>query len=495
VWHRASTSRSPSPSGRCAICAADAVSLSIIKYIEQRHGQKGRYTLEPRTLLPYAPRALHEGVAKRYWLTVHVPVGQAPGIYTGTVAVAVDGAAAAAIPVAVTVLPFSLVADPGIAYGMYYYTPDATVYRRHGRGPLKGAGTWAQQQAVALLAADFADQVAHGMNCSAIEPTWGLFTVKDGTVVADESKWQWHGRIMAAYGASGLSYPLPAYGLYVLGRYLPGFKDQHQWRLGDRFSDMYQDHLRTVVREYYRRVRAHAQWPEPIFYATDELSNSGAHGVDFGRHYLRLLQSIRKDVPGGFRLASSMNGAVEAALLPHLDIAIPNKAFPLDATGVEQIRAAGCEMWSYNLGYHRFTWGYYLLAIKAKGRLQWHYRTGPKGTSDPNNWLTSNSYAMVDTTADGVLPTVAWEAIREGIDDVRYVRTLEAHIARARQDARPRAHAAAVAAQQRLDWILDRINPAIGYYTAEVGFWDAAAFTVLRRRLTDAILMLREALE
>jgi len=99
----------------------------------------------------------------------------------------------------------------------------------------------------------------------------------------------------------------------------------------------------------------------------------------------------------------------------------------------------------------------------------------------------------VDTSPEGVVPTQAWENIREGVDDARYVRTLERAIARARQSGSARAAAVADRAQKTLDWILDRTHPTLSYYTAEVGFWDASVYDALRRRLARAIVQLKEA--
>ena len=56
-------------------------------------------------------------------------------------------------------------------------------------------------------------------------------------------------------------------------------------------------------------------------------------------------------------------------------------------------------------------------------------------------------YCTVYPTADGIIPTIQWEAYREGIQDMRYLATLEAAVRRC--DAQP-AHAQAVAAARRL---------------------------------------------
>ena len=54
------------------------------------------------------PFALEKGVWRQLFVTVHVPCGQAAGVYCGEIAVSVGGVRAATFPVAVRVLPFDL---------------------------------------------------------------------------------------------------------------------------------------------------------------------------------------------------------------------------------------------------------------------------------------------------------------------------------------------------------------------------------------------------
>lgn len=54
-------------------------------------------------------------------------------------------------------------------------------------------------------------------------------------------------------------------------------------------------------------------------------------------------------------------------------------------------------------------------------------------------------------TVDGVIDTIAWEGFREGVDDVRYVTTLQKHIKRATQSGTPQQRNTAKEAQEFLD--------------------------------------------
>jgi hypothetical protein len=54
---------------------------------------------------------------------------------------------------------------------------------------------------------------------------------------------------------------------------------------------------------------------------------------------------------------------------------------------------------------------------------------------DPNQRWTDHN--MTYAGLDGPFDTIQWEGFREGVDDVRYLRTLEDHIARAQAAGRP----------------------------------------------------------
>lgn len=54
-------------------------------------------------------------------------------------------------------------------------------------------------------------------------------------------------------------------------------------------------------------------------------------------------------------------------------------------------------------------------------------------------------------TTNGVIDTIAWEGFREGVDDVRYVTTLQNRIKRATQSGTPQQRAKAKDAQVFLD--------------------------------------------
>ncbi len=471
-----------------AILGGHNVQISRVKYVEVGTGG-GRYEIRPRELLPCTPISLAENVTRQFWITVHVPADAVPGVYRGQVIVKPANRPATRLPLKLTVLPVRL-ASPGMMTGMYYYMPQSTDYRPFPEARMS-------DEVSDLMRKQLVDMRDHGMTTVAADPPWFLIRPDGDKLVYNEAAWQMLDRFYRAYKQAGFTAPLPAYSLgFILMMTLPDWpalEGDNPWQKGQAFDATFCQLYSQSVKMFYERVRQHRQageWPEVIFYASDELSNYGTRGGQWGVRHLKLLQQIKKQVPEGFTICCSMNGPSEWPMVPYLDIAIVNNGFPINTRSMDHISNSSAQLWFYNIGMHRFTWGYYPLKCEAKGRLQWHYHTNPRGTCDPYNWLTSSHYG-VSMGPDGPLTNVAWEMVREGIDDARLVNTLRRLIEQARREGS--AGRACDKAQADLKWIFDSINPDLSYYAIEAGYWDSKVFDKLKSMLAyDCVAILKE---
>jgi len=100
---------------------------------------------------------------------------------------------------------------------------------------------------------------------------------------------------------------------------------------------------------------------------------------------------------------------------------------------------------------------------------------------------------------DGPIPTMTWEAIREGIDDLRYIKTLEQYIASAKKSGNPQALKTAVEAELFLkklktkvgliDW--NNCNRELKLFKSQllpgIAFYDSQ-----RRKIADFIIALHQ---
>ena len=111
--------------------------------------------------------------------------------------------------------------------------------------------------------------------------------------------------------------------------------------------------------------------------------------------------------------------------------------------------------------------------------------------SDHWNYLDGSAMDFFNRTDDDgtPIPVALWEAYREGIDDGRYITTLERWIARARKAGLAELADAAAA---DLTFVWDSIEVQEKYKYD--GLWDAEAFDVYRWILARQILRLQDAI-
>jgi len=125
--------------------------------------------------------------------------------------------------------------------------------------------------------------------------------------------------------------------------------------------------------------------------------------------------------------------------------------------------------------------------------IPWHYQA-PCGNpfNDFDSWY--GDWCVAYPGPDGPIPTQRWEAISEGIDDYRYVYTLQRYI--------EKAEAAGVAvtevkrARTCLKEIWDSIEPAKSYVEPPYGkseLWSFVRYQEHRRRIADHIAALVRA--
>jgi len=171
-----------------------------------------------------------------------------------------------------------------------------------------------------------------------------------------------------------------------------------------------------------------------------------------------------------------------------LDIAIPNGSFPVDEPTVKKIREAGCDLWFYNIGSNRFTYGYYLMKTRPRGRLQWNFGTthGFAGQTPSLPSLGSTCYASFWNSSLEIGRRADVEQMRQGILDYRYLLTLDNLLNKKRDAVNPNLRAALDKGQQLRTQILDGIHVDIKHY-AEAGFWSDTTCHRLRWRIAQSI--------
>ncbi|MCM8803414.1 MAG: hypothetical protein NC827_08965, partial [Candidatus Omnitrophica bacterium] len=98
------------------------------------------------------------------------------------------------------------------------------------------------------------------------------------------------------------------------------------------------------------------------------------------------------------------------------------------------------EIWLYNSGNFRYSWGLGTWKWNAKGRWEWEYPPAPPG--EPLYWpgMYSVTYNPIGRTSFvNPEPRPIWEIVREGIDDYRYIYLLETLIKQYENDSKKKS--------------------------------------------------------
>lgn len=363
------------------------------------------------------------GVNQPFWLTIHVPSRTEPGTYAGTVRIESADSAGAGIPLTLHVHPFTLDEPRGICFAMYTRLREDPV----------------------VIAETFADMRAHGLTSVALCGNSGLqMRVEHGRM-----KIAWTGespleRNMDEYTRAGFPEPM----VWLMGGDIPRFCEKVAPIDSEEFADAY--------RQVILQIQAHrkrAGWPEIIYQPIDEPFE---HVKKLPRA-MRLLQ-VLKSIPGVRAENDGMNGAwdnfTEACyqltdvLVLHDGPTLHRGKLDMDEWWRFHAKATtdGKRIWFYNIdltAWHpepvRFMTGFGLWKSKASGIIEWAYMW-PVNHADPGAVYQQPNvplYRFPKAPGESGGPTIAYEAVRQGADDYRYLLTLSRLVDKARESTRP----------------------------------------------------------
>lgn len=421
---------------------ADAVEVRVVRYIH-RSLDGGVFQISPFLLDRREKLPVSGGTTWSWYVLVHLPEAAVAGDYQGEVEVraAASGKVLAALPLQVTVLPFRLAELP-IAQGYYYFPSEpwyATFWGANVVGkPLRGDP--------AILEMIRKNEVRELRFMKSL----GLNSVSFGDDLRGDLKLGEDGEVsfspdnrlafwMDLYAAEKMG-PMPFYGFQSIGSGVGGtdkisWLDRNNAELQKQFSPAWNRAYQSLVRAGMR-LQQERGWPEILWYLTDERSNYREAGAKEGIELGKLLRGI----PGATSIAS-MNGPWEHVMVPHVDISMPNIAFPITTETVKLVADSGSKLWLYNCGSERLTLGLYPWRVQAGGRFQWHYRQQGGEQWDDGAGRGSSKYSISYMGPDEVVPALPAQVVREAIYDHRYVVTLEQAIQAARQRLAKTTHA------------------------------------------------------
>lgn len=362
------------------------------------------YERRPMFIFPHDPLDVPARDTQRFWLTINAPQDIPPGMYRSSVHVEADDAEAVTVPLTVQVLPLRL-PEPDVTYGMYY----------------RQAHQYPEFRTEEFFRRSMQDMRARGCNSMSVYANIER-KMPDGTLAIDfDLTGPGHGigedhpafnYQMEVLEASGLLHPQHPLLFLATGTSNGRFGNQE----------------RTVAAaDEHRRARG---WPELLWYLVDE-------PAPHQRDLIRELAEVVHRVPGQ-RTVTAIGEPGE--LGRYYDVWIVSESVRDMERVVANARAAGKEAWAYNCQWNgsqprndRYFTGYFTWTTGLRGNWQWCYaemsggRITPEGELDFGQvtyYEDPHRVSYVLPGPDGNVPTLGWEARREGTDDYRYLQAL-----------------------------------------------------------------------
>jgi len=435
--------------GGGGVIPASAVELRVVRCWGQRTDWRAiTFHVIPELLEPMQPVDLRRGVPQQYYAVVRVPEDAASGRYRGAVRVETDRLSCDVVRIELEVLPFKLRTPPGIVWGLY---PDS-------RRWLKFPDEQIEREMI--------DYREHGINALMMYPlAFVKFAYDGGKVSADFS---FNRKVMRLYREVGLGGTMVV-SVQSSESFVKNLLGMDKLERTPEFLDAYRQVMLLLKQESIDDT-----WPDYCIHSVDEPSG-GARGEEAIRT-LKLLKEV------GFRTFNTCYGRfVREKLDPCLDFRCYNNigfSSMRTAEGTQALRdetlSAGDVFWWYGTGCYtnggliqdgnvvvnRFMGGIHFWRTKATGCWAWTFLR-PKGSAYDDfdgSWMREHKDACIAyPTRDGrgLVSTLQWEGIREGVTDYKYLYTLQCLIEEARKSDRTETRAAAQQAERDLSALLD----------------------------------------
>lgn len=434
---------------------------------------KDTYRKMPELLEKVTVNNIPEKESQRYWLKITVPENTAPGLYTGTVTVSSDEAdEALSIPVFFRVLSFKLLKDPNKHFTAYYY--DMNREFDDSRNVLrKYAKEYGREWVEKTAKNEYKAMVDYGFDTY---PTIYInYDVKQKTFYICGGE-----RSMRDIPAAGMKGPVPA----VWADSNTFYRAFTNKEMGKHHiipelpsEDFYKAITDAVIR--FETERKAKGWPEFIYVPLDEVDVSAK---EFGvKVYKAFKDAGVKTYATKDPKASDANDYAK-----YIDFWCSQ---PFSAPYEEVVASKTHGYWCYpnHNAYEikdplvmcrggRMTYGFGLWRSGYTLLIPWIWR------GYDENYLRVGSTGGMRLDKDGnVIPAVYWECFREGIDDGKYLYTLETAVVQREDSKDPECQKLVKDAQSLLQEIWNSINVQLKYLGSNV--WSSEEFEAYRWRM------------
>jgi hypothetical protein len=456
------------PLGDTGVIPAGCVTISVVRHLPTRSLEGLMYRITPRYLVNASQVSLPAGFTRQIWLTLRVPTDARPGEYRGQLTVRLPKAPAIKAPITLRVLPFTL-QEADFLCGFWGIEPDVPSGGPPGE-PLTGEAYDALQRQV------FAVFLERGFTSFTGGPPIEFRGLDDsGQPVLDFTAAD---KFIAEAKQAGYHSEFNNYGgLVVSGLY--DIYDYTKGETGAALEAKYGLPYEEIVRRVWAAVEAHAAehaWLPFSYHLCDETRT-----IEKAQEQLEFMRLLKRASPwlrttGSYSVSfapTARRSAPLAATVPRatlqdplelalqgffgaLDISILNDH---DDLVMAKARELGKRVYIYNQGRDRYSFGLYQWSERAKGiggRYEWisfirhgyEYFDLDGREPDPS---------AIFFASEGLRPSLMLERCAEGMNDFRYLQTLDFWISQIGPSAPDRAKQAAAEARAFLNSLSDRI--------------------------------------
>lgn len=354
---------------------------------------------------------------RTFWLNIYIPPTTPPGFYWGNAKIETSMGQPSIIEILVRVLPIKLPPPPK-GYGFWWALDSRW----------NGYYSKERQTVLEQIRRQFVLLREYGCNMVSIDPMPKIKKT-DGDISYDFTVEHWGHDLYSLDDLFRIGKETKFFSAKVPLQY-PGAESLHSWWISREFnldlsSDAFADFYRQACKKIDEWAKEHGF--TLAFACVDEIGNSPERRQEALRFYrLAKEAGVLTSVTD-----NSMHGGVHLMGQPRFDEIIDMRVYNfITPEMIEHTRKSKDRLWLYNLGstgwyakLDRLVFGFFTERCGAEGYSQWAFQW-PGGNTDPYEAATSGQhtgwhYAL--PAPDGPLPTIALEAVREGIDDARYL--------------------------------------------------------------------------
>lgn len=408
------------------------VEVGIVRCWPQRvsgWGGKGEYYVVPEMIEPPSQRTsrMLADQTKQWWLTVHVPPNTPAGRYRMSLTIRPEKGPPTTLEWRLRVLPFRLIRPEDKHWGTWLdgFPPVGGL-----RGPeRRGRRTPAEVERLAR--ADMDDYRAHGFDLALLNYYFGVNEDPDGSFTYSLSTLPEDMEYLKMLGSNA---PVVICFEYTCRNIEYGFADPRDNHVPGTFSTRAHKAIVGLVR-HIRDEAKRRNWPKIYFFPIDEPGNNKTKNrYQFAENVLDFV----REVPGCETAVTVTSGCVQR-LGKRVDARIYAYGY-YNRDRVLQEAKQGHPFWYYENG---MFYGHSTLA--SRGHTGFEFLRS--GAEVATAWGFSATQANPHNDFDGghkdwnvifpgvhePTPTIYWELCREGVDDCRYVATLQREIRRAKE--------------------------------------------------------------